>query len=276
MKFAGRGFGVQRAPHEFLQFGQRGRGGRGGSHNCRGDPLAESVVRYGEYRAVGHCGVSADGRFDRAGHDGEPSGVDRLVGPPQHRQPTGFVEATQVVGVEPSRLPERVRLWRIAISRRQGGASDHDAALTGRVGIVDPHLHPVQRHPVIDTPPRGLAGAVAPHHGDPRFFGTAQHRCGGRSATEKNGVQFGERGAGSRVGQSLGQLVGHQGGVAAAGTELGYRTGNIGGIETLGDIQLGRNRAGQDAAHHDLNSGDVVGRQRHQPTSRAAESVVGC
>ncbi|WP_231978394.1 AMP-binding protein, partial [Mycobacterium sp. E3298] len=71
-------------------------------------------------------------------------------------------------------------------------------------------LDAVQWHAVVHATARGFAHPVGAHHGDAGRRGGVEHPLRGRAAAEQDGVQFGERGGGRRVGQRLGQLRGHQ------------------------------------------------------------------
>ena len=214
-------------------------------------------------------------RLDRARHDRQATGRDGLVGPAEHRQQPRIIQCSNVIGVEPARFGERVRLGGVAIPLGKGGPADDDATRTGVGGVVDPHPHLVQWHAVVDAPAGGLGRSIGAHHGDAGLASAVDDRWGCRAAADQHRIQFSQCCGRRRVAQRFCQLVGHQGGVAAPGAELSHRRGKVAHLEALAEVQFHRHRPGQHAADQHLHSGNVVGRQCQQPGTWPAQPVVG-
>ena len=214
-------------------------------------------------------------RLDRARHHRQATGRDGLVGPAVHRQQPRIIQCSNVIGVEPARFGERVRLGGVAIPLGKGGPADDDATRTGVGRVVDPHPHLVQWHAVVDAPAGGLGRSIGAHHGDAGLASAVDDRWGCRAAADQHRIQFSQCCGRRRVAQRFCQLVGHQCGVAAPGAELGHRRGKVAHLEALAEVQFHRHRPGQHAADQHLHSGNVVGRQCQQPGTWPAQPVVG-
>jgi hypothetical protein len=96
---------------------------------------------------------------------------------------------------------------------------------------------------------------------------------GHRATADEDGVQFRQRRRGSWIAECLGQLDRDQRRVPRPGTQCLDRRGQFSDVETRVDGD--GHGARQQAAHHHLQPGDVMGRQCEQPAAGTADPVVG-